>query len=240
MIILLVIILNVLYCNYVIKKRVITIYSNKIDRNMDIIFVSDLHLGKYTKKKELNKIIDKINSLDGQYLLIGGDMIGKNILNYYSDEEISGFINKLEIKNKYFVEGNHDDYSFSFYKCFNCLNDKIIDLSNNIKLVGLGWDECECLDYKLNRNDFNILLSHYPDRVVDYSKVDLALGGHSHGKQINIPFLRVKYHKEKYFKGLYKVRRNTKLYVSSGLGFSFFKIRFNCCREIVKIEVRKC
>ena len=86
--------------------------------------------------------------------------------------------------------------------------------------------------------NFNVLLSHYPDRVLDYSKIDLALGAHSHGNQINLPFCKF-HHKEKYTRGLYNIKENTKLYVNKGLGFSLLKIRVFSCREIVKIELRR-
>ena len=122
---------------------------------------------------------------------------------------------------------------------FELLKNDIVNLDDNVKLIGLSWEKGECLDYKLSRDNYNILLSHYPDRVCEYSKVDLALGAHSHGNQVNLPFCKF-HHKERYTRGLYKFKNNKYLYVNKGLGFSFLKIRFLSCREIVKIELRKC
>lgn len=229
----------VLYCNRRIRIKVITISDCKVDSNVDIVFISDLHIGKHMKKKELKRVINKVNKLNGDYLLVGGDMVGICPFKYYKDREISEIINGINIDKKFFVLGNHDSLECEFYNCFNVLSDEVIEITSNIRLLGLQWDECECLDYKLSRNNFNILLSHYPDRVSEYSKIDLALAGHSHGKQVDIPFLKFRNHKEKYVKGLYKLNK-TKLYVTSGLGFSFLKIRFNSFREIVKICIRKC
>ena len=143
----------------------------------------------------------------------------------------------FKIKNRYFVGGNHDDYSLSLYDNFIVLKDEFVNLSENIKLVGLKWEKGECLDYKLGRDNYNILLSHYPDRVCEYSKIDLGLGAHSHGHQVNLPFCKF-HHKEKYSRGLYDFKNNKYLYVNKGLGFSFLKVRFFSCREIVKIKLR--
>lgn len=229
----------IIYCNNVIKVNKVILSSDKIDKDIDIIFVSDFHVGRYMKKQELIKIINKINAIDGDALLIGGDIGNKNPLKYYKDKELKDIFNNLKINNRYFVGGNHDDYSLSLYDNFKILKDEIVELSDNVKLLGLNWIKGECLDYKLNRENYNILLSHYPDRVLEYSKIDLALGAHSHGHQVNLPFCKF-HHKEKYSRGLYDFKNNKYLYVNKGLGFSFLKIRFLSCKEIVKIELRKC
>lgn len=228
-----------MWSSKVIKYEVITIENKKICEDLDIVFVSDFHVGRYMKKRELNKIISLINKVDGDCLLIGGDMIGKRVYKLYKDEQLRGIIDQLKIKDRYFVGGNHDDYSLSLYKNFKILNDESVNLSDNVALTGLRWEKGECLDNKLNNKKYNILLSHYPDRVIEYSKIDLALGAHSHGLQVNLPFCRF-HHKEKYTRGLYEMGNNKFLYVNRGLGFSFLKIRFLSTREIVKIELRKC
>lgn len=220
-----------------IKFSKITIEDNRIDRDIDLVFVSDFHVGMYTKKKKLKKIINMINEVSGDYLLIGGDIKGINPLKYYSDDELREIFDCLRIKKRYFVSGNHEDYSLSLYNNFDILNDEIVSLSDNIKLVGLKWSKGENLDYKLDRKNYNILLSHYPDRVCEYSKINLALGAHSHGHQVNLPFCKF-HHSEKYSRGLYNIDNKQKLYVNRGLGFSLLKIRFLSSREIVKIELR--
>ena len=227
----------IVYCNTVIKFNKVVIKSDKVDKDIDIVFVSDFHVGRYMRKKELLKVINRINEINGDYLLVGGDIGNKKPLKYYKDNELRDIFNSFIIENRYFVGGNHDDYSLSLYGNFKILKNDIIELSNNVKLLGLDWKRCECLDYKLRRDNYNILLSHYPDRVLEYSKIDLALGAHSHGHQVNLPFCKF-HHKEKYSRGLYDFKNNKYLYVNKGLGFSFLKIRFLSCKEIVKIELR--
>lgn len=234
----LVMLIVVLVSNSIIKKNVITITSDKIDKDIDIVFISDIHVGLNCRKKSLKKIINLVNEFDGDYLLIGGDMVGYNPLSFYKDDELKKLINEFKIKNRYFVKGNHDDCSLLMYDNFKILNDESVNLSDNVVLTGLNWDKGENLDYTLKLDKFNILFSHYPDRVVEYSNVDLALGAHSHGNQINLPFCKF-HHKEKYTRGLYNFSNGTKLYVNKGLGFSFLKIRVFSVREVVKIELRR-
>jgi len=224
--------------NTVIKLNTIVIEDNKIDKDIDVVFISDLHVGMNNKKKSLKKIIDLVNTMDGDYLFVGGDMVGYKPLKYYKEKELIELLDAFKIKNRYFVEGNHDDFEYPLYNNFRILNDEIVKLSENIILLGLKWEKDECLDYKLDSDNFNVLLSHYPDRVEEYSKIDLALGAHSHGNQINLPFCKF-HHKEKYTRGMYNIKERTKLYVNKGLGFSLLKIRVFSCREIVKIELRR-
>lgn len=232
-------IIIIIWSNTTIKFKKVVIESNKIDKDVDIVFVSDFHVGRYMKRRELKKIISLINNIEGDYLLIGGDMVGIKPLKYYDDKELKEIIDELKIKKRYFVDGNHDDYSLSLYDNFKILNDESVVLEDNIVLTGLKWMNEECLDNKLDKKNFNILLSHYPDKVKEYSKIDLALGAHSHGLQINLPFFRF-HHKEKYTRGLHFLDENKNLYVNRGLGFSLLKVRFLSTREIVKIELRKC
>ncbi|MBI4653341.1 metallophosphoesterase [Candidatus Kuenenbacteria bacterium] len=90
-----------------------------------------------------------------------------------------------------------------------------------------------------------ILLAHSPEifrEVKNFSsKIDLTLVGHTHGGQINIPFLAnlilpVKYDK-KYKEGLFK-EDSKYLYVNRGVGESGLPIRFNSFPEITLIELK--
>ena len=47
----------IIYCNNVIKVNVETFVSEKIDKDIDIVFVSDFHVGRFMKRKELKSVI---------------------------------------------------------------------------------------------------------------------------------------------------------------------------------------
>ena len=84
----------------------------------------------------------------------------------------------------------------------------------------------------------NCFLSHEPDNVEPYMNYDydIALSGHSHGGQINIPFLpfvnemalTVTALSSKYSGGMYTFDDNAikQLYVNTGIGTTHISARF--------------
>ena len=102
---------------------------------------------------------------------------------------------------------------------------------------------------KIYDSDYDILLTHEPDIVEDYSDYgyDIALSGHSHGGQINIPFLpqinkralSVTSLAADYNGGLYNLRsdENSKLYVSTGIGTTHIPARFGVVPEVAVFHV---
>jgi predicted MPP superfamily phosphohydrolase len=81
-----------------------------------------------------------------------------------------------------------------------------------------------------------ILLSHNPDSADTYfeAQVDLMISGHTHGGQVNIPFVGPPIFPVKnksYSSGFIRTGR-TNLYISRGLGWAILPIRFNCYPEI--------
>ena len=96
----------------------------------------------------------------------------------------------------------------------------------------------------INRNEYNILLSHTPFYFNDYEKwgADLTLTGHVHGGVIRIPFLGGLLSPNrcffpKYDLGKYYINDSIMI-VTKGLGGSKGLIRINCKPEIVKITLK--
>lgn len=87
-----------------------------------------------------------------------------------------------------------------------------------------------------------IVLAHRPDRFVDLPPhIALAIAGHSHCGQVNLPFLGRLYAagpgSERWPCGLYRERGRT-LYVTGGVGESILPLRFNQPPEIVVLTLR--
>jgi predicted MPP superfamily phosphohydrolase len=89
-----------------------------------------------------------------------------------------------------------------------------------------------------------VLLSHQPT-VLDLEQsngVALILSGHTHGGQINLPFLgapaRFATQDLKYARGLFR-RGDTQLYVSSGTGVIGLPVRFGVRPEIAVLRLRR-
>jgi len=160
-------------------------------------------------------------------------------------------------KNQVFaVLGNHDTELVKNYltasgiRVLDNEHEKIFLGKDYIYLIGVddpwtGRDDLARAMEGTEKDGLKILLAHSPD-IIDKAakqKIDLVLVGHTHGGQVNIPFLGeliqslLKYGQQ-YTKGLFKID-STYLYVNRGIGTSVFPIRFNCPPEITLIELRK-
>jgi uncharacterized protein len=84
-----------------------------------------------------------------------------------------------------------------------------------------------------------ILLAHSPDivRSLDQHRFDLVLCGHTHGGQVNLPFLNGAWLKEGptrvYVQGMYSVH-GSPLYVNRGIGTTSIPVRVRCRPEITQ------
>ncbi len=118
---------------------------------------------------------------------------------------------------------------------------------SSINLCGLGeWSAGKCEPEKAFRNYHKnfpgIILSHNPDaieKLKDYPG-DLVLSGHTHGGQINLPFLWQKFtllENIQYKRGLKKLK-NKWLYINRGLS-SVLKFRWFSTPELTFIVLKK-
>jgi predicted MPP superfamily phosphohydrolase len=96
----------------------------------------------------------------------------------------------------------------------------------------------------LDRQRPNVLLSHQPV-VLDLAEsqgASLILSGHTHGGQINFPFLgapaRLATKDLKYARGLFR-RGDTQLYVSTGTGVIGLPVRFGARPEVAMLTLRR-
>ena len=222
----------------------ITIKSSKINKNYNIIFISDVHLGTNTSK-HLSKILNKIKTLEYDFLLIGGDLIDSSS---FKLNDLNLF-NKIK-KDIYFVNGNHEYYLNGFKNKIEQLKKfkiKVLKNSsmqiNEINLIGI--DDLQSIHSKIKfveklnkKNLFNLVLSHKPDIWDNIkSKNDLMLSGHTHNGQI-FPFNFLVKLKFKFIYGIYEYKKS-KLYVSSGAGCWGPKLRIGSSNEIINIQLTK-
>ena len=227
-----------------ITLKNITLYSSKITNNYNIIFISDIHLGTNTSK-HLSKILSKLETLDYDFLLIGGDLIDSS----------SFKMNHLNLFNRiqkpiYFVNGNHEYYLKDFKNKIEQLKKfeiKVLKNSsiqiNQVNLIGI--DDLQSKNSKIKfveklnkKNLFNLVLSHKPDIWENIRhKSDLMLSGHTHNGQI-FPFNFLVKLKFKFIYGIYEYKKS-KLYVSSGAGCWGPKLRIGSSNEIVNIKLTK-
>ena len=241
-------------------------HHEKITPELDgtvIAFAADLHCNK--RRLQLwQKTADYLNSRsDITAILLGGDLINGNNRGLKVDKAV----NKLEILNDpakvYSIPGNHE---YRYYpggieavvREFNNSNlnfmrdsNLVIQNSNGGKfnLIGLDFmtnphhriDKTRC--EKLFRNDMlNIVLTHTPEDFQFLPEnAHLVLAGHTHGGQINIPFLGSVINPPGYSRfenyGIIKKDRKT-MYITCGLGSAYTQARLFMRPELVIIKLK--
>lgn len=95
---------------------------------------------------------------------------------------------------------------------------------------------------KIYDSNYNILLIHEPDTADSFQEYpyDLVLSGHSHGGQVNIPFIPAINQKaisstnlaKNYVSGMYELNSKTKIYVNTGIGTTHVSGRLGVVPEI--------
>lgn len=251
-IILLIITIIVVYSRYIATTGLITneikLENQNINSDFDglkIVHFSDLHYKRIITKKRIDKIINEINIINPDIIIFTGDLIDNgSVINKPDIKYLKETLNKLNSKyGKYAVLGNHD-YSTDIETIREIYNNSdfqlleneydIIYSKNNQKLyiggISTGeFNEDIINNLKIEENIYKIMLLHEPDFIdnINTLNMDLALSGHSHNGQINIPYVKKLFlpkGAKKYYEEHYTVN-NTNLYISNGIGVSRVNFR---------------
>lgn len=255
--------------NVVVEKRNYSLSSKNSDLNgFKIVFISDIQADRFTNEKRVLNYISKINELNPDLVLAGGDFVT-------GDSNYVPVVASLvkNIKSNYGVYsciGDHDFFAFKRHywrsiaeikKALEKNNVEMIDNGNLILMINESKIKITFLSntYVKAYNDFildslvqssqnatlKILVSHQPDEKVALKANEygyhLYLAGHTHGGQINFlfPFLNIT-----------PVRFETKfisgdywfgnllMIVNRGLGMSTMPIRYHSIPEITLIEIK--
>ncbi|MGE7836702.1 metallophosphoesterase [Viridibacillus arvi] len=215
---------------------------------LKVVQFSDVHLGPNYSLEQLDKLVEKINGLQPDVIAFTGDLM--DVPSQFEDRsKISAILGKLRSKyGNYAVWGNHDrgGGGVRFYgdimnaSGFKLLTNEssTIELENGQIINIIGLDEAMLGNpdvlkaySSINSQGKNLLILHQPDLIeeVGYDNIDVALAGHSHGGQVDVPLIGPIYTPplaEKYTKGLYQLEKNKYLYVNSGIGTTRIPVRF--------------
>lgn len=225
-----------------------------------IVQFSDVHIKGDFTYKNLDKVVNSINKQHPDIVVFTGDLYD-NYAKYNDDRNIIAELKKLEAKyDKIAIWGNRDygggavrQYEHIMTQAgFTLLENENwnVTVENNKKLLFTGLDDSMLGNVympdstNVYESDYRILLSHEPDIIEDFLdyNYDFALSGHSHGGQVNIPFLpfinkeavSVTSLSTKYVGGMYTLDSNSsqKLYVNTGIGTTHISARFGVVPEI--------
>ncbi|MBQ5393825.1 MAG: metallophosphoesterase, partial [Alistipes sp.] len=215
-----------------------------------IAFVSDVHLGEGTGRKQLERYVRLINQEQPDLILITGDLIDNSITPLHRDrmhEPLNALTAPLGI---YMVAGNHEyisdiEQSKAFLEItpITLLQDSVVTLNNGVQL--LGRDDrsnrhrkpLDKLAATATGEGPRILLDHQPYHLqqTDSLGLELQLSGHTHHGQV-WPMSLLTDHLYEQSHG-YRRWSNSHIYVSSGLSLWGPPFRIGTRGELVIIRL---
>ncbi len=243
-----------------IKIKNVEIRSTDIPQAFDgfkIVFVSDIHHGPYFSLQRVNDLVEKINNLNPDLIVLGGDYVHRDAK--YIKPLFCELENLKAEYGVYAVSGNHDHWEdiqltqemMILAGMKNCDNRSYWVRKNNdsIKIGGVGdyYEDCQIIDSTICdvvNDNFCILISHSPDYIpkIETDLIDLTFSGHTHGGQVTLfglwaPIVPSEY-SQKYRYGLVETGK-IQSYITSGIGTITPPIRFFCRPEIVVVTLIK-
>ncbi len=217
--------------------------------NLRVAFVADFHLEENFSVKYVEQFVRKVNALEPDIMLYGGDIVEGRDENRIPEEIISALQNVKSKYGAFGVLGNHESYGSSgdgtFYERagITLLRDTILNIGNAFYLA--GRDDERFRDRKsaeeILQNGTSgmpvIMLDHRPTRLEEISltPVDVQFSGHTHNGQLfPINFIIGSMYELAWG---YKKVRNTHFFVTSGLRLWGPPVKTAGKSEIVVVDV---
>lgn len=228
----------------VVKHTELTIDPNQpLQQPLKIALIADLHIGLYSgHERQLAKIVEKINLEQPDFVLVSGDWT------YEPENKLAQELNVLKHITCpiYSVNGNHDEQypgpPIQQLLANALLENQVIDIENRIieldevRLFGVGdlWAGKADMRHlpELPQDKPWILLSHNPDTVAMVPQLPskpLMLSGHTHGGQIELPWVTSYVMKKVSMLGHkkgYYVHETANVFVTVGTGMVGAPFRF--------------
>jgi predicted MPP superfamily phosphohydrolase len=224
-----------------------------------IALISDLHVGSpYIDSGKLQRIVQTINAAQPDLILLAGDfMVTSRIHNAVEPEVIAAELKNLRARFGVFVVlGNHDWWygGERVMRAFNEAGLRVLEndvaqiqyQGKSLWIDGIAdeWTRHPDITGTLQRITDDgpiIVLTHNPDIFPDVpARVSLTLAGHTHGGQVNIPFIGRPQVPSKYGQRYaigHIVEDNRHLFVTPGIGTSIMPVRFRVPPEISLLTI---
>lgn len=238
---------NVQYNNK--KRQQISIFSDKVEKPIRIVGISDLHIGYTISAKEVSKWVRLINKEKPDIVIIAGDIID-NHLRPIIEDSISNVLNEINAPmGVYACTGNHDlmfaineDINFYENSDITLLRDSSINV-NGITIIGrddytnLRRSKLDKIIEGVDKTTFTVLMDHQPTALDDAvnNGIDFQLSGHTHRGQVFPISLITDAIFEKSHG--YLKKGNTQFYISSGIGIWGGKFRIGTRSEYLVLDI---
>ena len=228
----------------VVKHRRLQIDARQpLKKTLKIALLADLHIGLYSgRERQLKQIVAKVNQQQPDFVVVSGD---------WTYEPENRLLQELTILKDincpvYSVNGNHDEQypgpPIQKLLAQALAANQVQDIENQIiefeevRLLGIGdlWAgkaNMQVLQHS-PQDKLWLLLSHNPDTVEMVPKLPtkpLMLSGHTHGGQIELPWLTSYVMKKVSMLGHkqgYYLHDNANVFVTVGTGMVGAPFRF--------------
>jgi len=220
-----------------------------------IAHVSDLHVGKFTRDRDLHRLVDVANALKCDFVAVTGDLIDLALADL---PRALAIIRQLDPRNGLFIcEGNHDliEDRREFERRMAASGLPFLleteqtkqFRGEQVQFLGTRWSHAdeELADSMarvrplIKPDAFPILLAHHPHAfdAAAAAGIPLTLSGHTHGGQImlneRLGFGPAMF---RYWSGLFQ-KGDSALIVSNGAG-NWYPLRINSPAEIIHLTLR--
>jgi predicted MPP superfamily phosphohydrolase len=221
-----------------------------------IVHLTDLHYGFLVPLAVIRYVIHRASRLNRDLVVCTGDYVHEKGATTQIDA-VWPLLSALKAPfGVLSVLGNHDHWADTG-RSQEWLNETNQDLRHKTKVIEKGgerlwvagagdlWEDHRNLDEILTGipdSNCRIVLAHNPDTAdTEFSgRIDLMISGHTHGGQVAIPFIGppiLPVQNKTYSSGLKTSPRGTRVFISKGIGWAIYPVRFNCAPEIAVLEL---
>jgi|SRR4051794_32594468 predicted MPP superfamily phosphohydrolase len=228
--------------------------------DLKIALVADLHAGApHMDEKRVGQVVAAVNHARPDIIALLGDYVDPDVRfgGRVEPETVAEQLAELDAPlGSFAVLGNHD-WTNDGDRVRHALREQLIDVLENdaasVQLAGEVLWIVGLSDLRERTPDLSTLglvpasapllvLTHDPDLFPQLpSRPLLALAGHTHGGQVNVPIVRdiatPSRYGDRYGGGLVREGERV-MYVSRGIGTAGFPVRLRATPEIVMLRVR--
>ena len=233
--------------------------NKPVTEELNVVLISDLHLGAAGSERNLEKAVAAINAADPDVVCIAGDLFNDDFNSLYDPARIAELLRSIRSEyGVYACLGNHDgvnrfDDMLQLLRDGNVtlLNDAYTVVEDRFVIVGRldarsigdfdGLERTELTEI-LDPAAFDlpvIVMDHNPARINEYDgSTDLILSGHTHKGQL-FPANIITYLMYDVHYGHYQKNATApQVIVTSGVGYWGMPMRIGTDCEIAQITVK--
>jgi len=231
-----------------------------LEQEVRVVVMGDLQpAGPIESLDRIAGIVERMKAENGDLVLLLGDYVSNRVIStrFIDPHDTAPLLGRLDAPmGVYAVLGNHD-WWWDGPEMRRLLSEQGITVledaaarvgtgSRSLWIAGLSDPVTQDHDLAatLSQSDGSaplLLLTHTPDIFPDVpAEVALTLAGHTHGGQVDLPFLGrlivPSRYGERFAKGLIE-EAGRRLFVTSGIGTAYIPVRFRVPPEIVVLTL---